>query len=109
MPTRVLAAAPFTPLMLPSTMALFSPTKAFAPIAVALLSVPVEAQLLAPKKVSFEPVINDLSNVSPAWNPLAVFWLPAVLDPSATAPVAVFCQPMVLTWSASMPVGHHGL
>jgi hypothetical protein len=72
MPTLVLALAPFTPLMLPSTRLLLAETKAFAPMAVALVSVPVLKAALAPMAVLYPPVIELASNVTPAIVPNAV-------------------------------------
>ena len=51
MPTFVLAAAPFTPAMLPSTIELLAVTSAPAPMAVALLKLPVLGTLLPSPKM----------------------------------------------------------
>src|SRR5580700_9140998 len=60
-PTRVSAVAPFTPLILPSTMALLAVTCALAPIAVALLRAgwPESGPAFAPRAVLFDPVVFD--------------------------------------------------
>ena len=58
MPTLVLAVAPFTPAMLPSTRALLAPTAALAPMAVALFTtLEVLSPAWEPTKVLLEPVM----------------------------------------------------
>jgi hypothetical protein len=79
MPTLTLAVALFRPLMLPKTRALLSPTTESAPMAVALLNVPVIAWANVPRKVLFELEIGEASTVAPAISPMAVLKLPVVL------------------------------
>src|SRR6516165_4158772 len=99
MPTFVLDLALFTPLMLPSTRALLSPTMALAPIAVAFLR-PSAASHAKPMHVMSQPVVLEVSVLTP----LAVLLLPVVLEPSAPAPLAVLLSPVVLGLSASAPL-----
>ena len=65
MPTFVSAFAPFTPLMLPSTIELLCVTKASEPMAVAL---------------------DRLGEPTSAFDPMIVFWLPVVFERPAKLP-----------------------
>src|SRR5215471_7701117 len=70
MPTEVSAYGDRpTPKMLPKTKALLSATCALLPIAVALLSVPVEGMARLPRNVLYDPLIFEPSAGCPAPKP----------------------------------------
>src|ERR1700674_1193276 len=124
MPTRVSEQYgdphPFTPLMLPSTMALLAAASALAPIAVALLRPPVDSALPYPMKVLSAPVGWVPSAARPeavpiavlpppvvssrASSPTAVLLLPIPFEARALSPMAVLLEPSVLLVSAEPPL-----